>query len=257
MVKQFEYHPVSSSWHCCIIFMIKRNVCIEEVLWIMCIYCMCVVHFTITDESLGVCKFLTRWGCARKCKLNCASSHCCMAPRCVKVLVCECVCDSIWLCLNKCMLFQIALHKCQSRVHQKAHCLPPRPFHLPGEIAYPLNLSACCSIQGKLPFVHKDATRRCRKNILGFITCSDNSGVHPCSSLFLFFFFFISRFRSDELRGWWNPREEGGGWMSSRHDGLQLRWEREGGDGIILARQGVWGQEVSARLQRFVGGKSR
>lgn len=120
------------------------------------------------------------------------------------------VCDAICLCLNKCMLFQIALHKCQSRVHQKAHCLPPRPFHLPGEIAYPLNLCARCSIQSKLPFVHKDAIR-CMKSISGFITLSDNSGACPCSSLFLFFFFNLS------FPFWWAAgvtKPEGGrGWV--------------------------------------------
>lgn len=132
------------------------------------------------------------------------------------------VCDSICLGLKKCMLFQIALYKRQGRVHQKAHCLPHRPFHLPGDIANPLNLCAPRSIQSKLPFVHKDATRRCMKNISGFIILSDISGTRPYSPLFLFFF--VSHFRSDELWGWrtkWR-KVVGRGNLAI----LQLRWER-------------------------------
>lgn len=88
--------------------------------------------------------------------------------------------------------------------------LPPPPQAIsPGEIAYPLNLRARCSIQSKLPFVHKDATRRCMKSISGFITLADNSGTRPCSSLFLFSFcvFFSSLISvlmscgGDETRG--------------------------------------------------------
>lgn len=30
-----------------------------------------------------------------------------------------------------------------------------------------------------------------------------------------------------------------GWWLSCRREGLQLRWEREGGDGIILALRGA------------------
>lgn len=124
------------------------------------------------------------------------------------VRACGRACDSICPCLNKCMLFEITLHKCQCRVHQKAHCFPPRPFHLPGEIAYPLNLCTRCSIQTKLPFVHKDATRRCMKSISGFITLSDNSHTRPLLLSSPVFFFFPSSLISvlmscggDETRG--------------------------------------------------------
>lgn len=164
------------------------------------------------------------------------------------VRVCVCV-ISICLCLNKCMRFQTALHKRQSRVYQKPHSLPPKSFHLPGEIAYPLNLSTRCSIQSKLPFVHKDVTRRCMKNISGFITLSDIS-AHPCSSLFLFF---RHSFPFWWAAGWRNPREEKGG--RCRLDVAAHSWDGRGWSrNNSRTAGGAWGARGCAWFAKVGGG---
>lgn len=116
--------------------------------------------------------------------------------------------------------------------------LPPLAA-LPAEIAYPPNLSARCSIQAKLPFVHKDAARHCMKNISGFITLSDISSAHPHSYLFLFFLFFLifpcsAWMQGDEIR-----KKKVGGWVLSRCAVLQLGWEMVW---IILPLWGVQGK---------------
>lgn len=86
---------------------------------------------------------------------------------------------------------------------------PPGHFTYLVKLRTPLNLGARCSIQTKLPFVHKDATRRCMKSISGFITLSDDSRARPLLlSSPVFFFFFPSSLISvlmscggDETRG--------------------------------------------------------
>jgi len=105
-----------------------------------------------------------------------------------------CAIPSVSLYLNESRLLQNALHKRQSRVHHKRHRLPLAA--LPAKIAYPLNLSTCCSIQSKLPFVHKDAVAWKTTPV---------SSLFPTSPVLVpippFSCFFNSHFHSDELWG--------------------------------------------------------
>jgi len=110
---------------------------------------------------------------------------------CVFVYLCVCVWLHLSPCLNKCIVFQIALHKRQSR-------LPPPPPEAISPTCWncvtPLNLGARRSIQTKLPFVHNDVTRRCMRNIADFITLSPASQTLILAPRIFLFSFFLSFF---------------------------------------------------------------
>lgn len=172
-----------------------------------------------------------------------------------------CTIPSVPVWINLCFL---RLHSINvSAVYVKGPSTPlslnyllRRIFYLPGRFPTPSKKKTreknLVAIQTKSPFVHK-MTCCCIKSISGFITLSRRL-LRPsaCSVFSLFLSTPLSHFRSDELRGWWNPREEGGAWMAPRHKRFYgCDGEVEGRDGMIAARWEV--MKMASRLRGVCG----